>query len=111
VIEVFLENGGTTIRLGENTAAAAASAVRAAASAANAEAFTGPTYASSAAGLSATVDGDYFAVNASGIVTIYLNDSGSAVAQRATATTAALAASTGAALVGSIQSGIVSEKP
>jgi len=109
VIEVFLENGGTTMRLGENTAAAAASAARAAASAANAEAFTGPTYTSTALGLAGTVSGDYFAVNASGVVTIYLNDSGSAVAQRAVATTAALAATTGAALIGKTGSGTVQD--
>lgn len=72
----------------------------AAASAASAEAFAGPTYASTAAGIAGTTDGDFFAVNASGIVTIYLNDGGSAVAQRTIVTETALSASTGAALIG-----------
>lgn len=65
-----------------------------------AEALVGPTYANTSAGLAATTSGDYFAVNGSGTVSIYLNSAGSAVLQRTIATSAALAASTGAALIG-----------
>jgi len=47
------------------------------------------TYASTAAGLAATTSGQSFAVNpGTGVVTIYLNSAGSAVAQRTIATTA-----------------------
>lgn len=79
---------------------AQAAAALATASAANAEAFTGPTFFSTAAGLAATNDGDFFAVNDAGIVTIYLNVDGVAVAQRDAVTAARLASATGAALVG-----------
>ena len=63
---------------------AAASASAAAVSASLAEAFSGPVYASTAAGLAATTNGQFFAVNASGVVTVYKNVSGSAVEQRKT---------------------------
>ncbi|UPT53062.1 tailspike protein [Synechococcus phage Yong-M3-232] len=102
---VIRQRGPVVIRVGENTAAALAAAIRAEDAAANAEAFAGPTFANTAAGIAGTVDGEFFAVNASGIVTIYLNDGGSAVAQRTIATTATLAASTGASLIGHIASG------
>lgn len=83
--------------------AASASAISASASAASAEAVSGPTYASTAAGLAATTNGQSFAVNpGTGVVTIYLNSAGSAVAQRTLATTAYLAASTGAAQIGAV---------
>jgi len=73
---------------------------------ATAEAAAGPTYASTAAGLAATASGEGFAVdNGDGTVTVYLNNAGVAVAQRTLATTAALAASGGSALVGFLQSG------
>ena len=105
-----------TVQVGENTLAAANSATAAegfaddaAESAASAEAFAGPSYASAAAGIAGTSDGEFFAVNASGIVTIYLNDGGSAVAQRTIATTAALSASTGAALIGKTGGGTVQD--
>ncbi len=97
------------VRLGENTAEAARQAILAqdsaedaSASAAVAEAMVGPTYASTAAGLASTANGDFFAVKASGIVTIYLNDAGTAVAQRDVVTAQALASTTpgkGASLV------------
>ena len=98
------------IRLGENTAEAARqaglaqdSAEDASASAAVAESLVGPTYASTAAGLAATTSGQSFAVNpGTGVVTIYTNSAGSAVAQRTLATTAYLAASTGAAQIGAV---------
>lgn len=70
-------------------------------SASVAESAAGPTYPDTAAGLAATSDGESFAVdNGDGTVTIYLNDNGVAVEQRTLATTAALAAGTGASLVG-----------
>lgn len=101
------------VRPGENTLQAAASALTAegwadaaALSAATAEAAAGPTYASTAAGLAATTNGEAFAVDAGGgLVSVYLNSSGTAVLQRTLATTGALAASGGSALVGFIQSG------
>lgn len=75
-------------------------------SASTAEAASGPTYASTAAGLAATSNGEAFAVDAGGgLVSVYLNSSGTAVLQRTLATTSALAASGGAGLVGFIQSG------
>ncbi len=71
-------------------------------SAAMAEALVGPNYPDTTAGLAATSDTESFAVdNGDGTVTIYLNDGGSAVAQRTLATTAALAANDGAESVGS----------
>jgi hypothetical protein len=88
---------------------AAAQAFNAAASAADAEEYAenaaasegvaqglvGPSYASVAAGLAATTNGQFFAVVVGSTVSIYLNNAGSAVFQRdmlsATATTAALA--------------------
>lgn len=101
------------VRPGENTLQAAASALTAegwadaaALSAATAEAASGPTYASTAAGLAATTSGEAFAVDAGGgLVSVYLNSSGTAVLQRTLATTGALAASGGSALVGFLQSG------
>ncbi|ASP29673.1 hypothetical protein CHH26_05075 [Qipengyuania flava] len=104
------------VNLGESAVIASRAASRASdaatsaeTAAAHAESMTGPTYASTAAGLAATTDGQGFAVdNGDGTVTVYLNDGGSAVAQRTLATTAALAstdAGKGAALVGFKQSG------
>lgn len=61
---------------------------RAESAAGTAEAFTGPTFSTVADGLANTLDGAFFAVNSGGIVTIYLNDAGSAVYQRDVATTA-----------------------
>lgn len=100
---------GFSVRSGENTLQAAASALTAegwadaaALSAATAEAAAGPTYASTAAGLAATTSGQAFAVDAGdGLVSVYLNSSGTAVLQRTLATTGAMAASGGSALVGS----------
>ena len=77
--------------------------------AATAESAAGPTYPNTAAGLAATTDGQAFAVdNGDGTVTIYLNSSGSAVAQRTLATTAALAAN-GGSLIGLGQGGTVQD--
>lgn len=71
---------------------AAQDAEAAALSAATAEAAAGPTYASIAAGLAATTDGEAFAVdNGDGTVTVYLNVAGSEDEQRTLATTDALA--------------------
>ena len=81
--------------------AAAASAAAAALSEGAAESLVGPTYASTAEGIDDTVDGEFFAVdNGDGTVTIYLNDSETAVAQRSLATTAALASDAGPGLLG-----------
>lgn len=57
-------------------------AARAAATEATVEALVGPTYASTAAGLAATTTGQFFAVVSGDVVTIYLNNGGSAVFQR-----------------------------
>lgn len=74
---------------------------RASASASTAESVSGPTYPSTAVGLAATTDGQSFAVdNGNGTVTVYLNSAGVAVEQRKLATSAALSAPTGAALLG-----------
>ncbi|QJR00870.1 hypothetical protein HH800_00860 [Sphingobium yanoikuyae] len=78
----------------------------AAASAALAESAAGPTYATVSAGEAATAVGHTFAVdNGDSTVTIYLRTSGGSTAQRTLATTAALAAPSGAALIGSLQAG------
>lgn len=78
-----------------NAAQAAEASVKAAAAIeATVQALVGPTYASIAAGLSATANGGFFAVVIGDEVSIYLNNSGTAVFQRsilsATATQAAL---------------------
>lgn len=96
------------VYLGENTAEsarqallAAGSAEDAALSAATAEAASGPTYASTAAGLAATTNGQAFAVDAGGgLVSVYLNSAGTAVLQRTLATTDYLASSAGAGAIG-----------
>lgn len=87
--------------------AASVSAAAAEVSAGRAEAVAGPAYADTAAGLAATSEGEWFAVDSGGgIITTYKHSAGpTATDPRAMATTTALAASTGAALVGSIQSG------
>lgn len=73
---------GSATSAGNSATAAEGNATSAAISAGAAEALVGPSYATTAAGLAATTNGVFFAVSANGIVTIYLNDSGSAVAQR-----------------------------
>jgi hypothetical protein len=93
------------VRVGENTGLALAAALRAENAAANAEAFAGPSFADTTAGIAGTDDGDFFAVNDAGIVTIYLNDNGTAVVQRSIVTDAALAAATGSTLLGFQQAG------
>lgn len=101
------------VHFGENTAEAIrqaaisnAAATAAEISAAYAESMTGPTYADTSAGLAATTDGQGFAVdNGDGTVTVYQNDSGSAVEQRTLATTAALAAPDGSEKMGTRQTG------
>src|SRR5690606_26774193 len=77
----------------------------AAASEAVALAAAGPNYADTAAGLAATSEGDTFAVEDNGIVTVYRHDSGpTATELRVLPTTAALASTDpvnpGAAMVG-----------
>lgn len=100
-------NGAYFSALAEGSAtASAASATASALSAATAESASGPTYASTAAGLAATSNGQSFAVdNGDGTVTVWLNDEGVAVEQRTLATTAALASSAGAGAVGWKQAG------
>lgn len=68
--------------------------------AAAAEAFTGPAFLSVASGLAATMSGQSFAVTNNGFVTVYRNESGTAIYQRDALTPAALAAPTGASRVG-----------
>jgi hypothetical protein len=93
---------------GENTelasirASQADNSARASAlSSATAESASGPTYASTAAGLAATTSGESFAVDdGDGTVTIYLHEAGAAIPQRTMATTDALAAQSGSTLVG-----------
>lgn len=90
------------VKAADSAVAAEVSADAAALSAATAEAASGPTYASTALGLAATTSGQAFAVDAGGgLVSVYLNSAGSAVLQRTIATTAALAATGGADLIGS----------
>lgn len=82
-------------------ALAEAAAAASAASSATAEAASGPTYASTAAGLAATPSGQAFAVdNGDGTVTVYLNSAGSAVAQRTLVTSEALSSSSGGGRIG-----------
>lgn len=76
------------------------------AAAATAEAVSGPNYANTTAGLAATTSGQTFAVdNGDGTVTVYLNSSGVAQAQRSLATTSAIGSASGAGLVGFQQDG------
>lgn len=78
----------------------------AAISASTAEAASGPTYLSTAAGLAATTSGHAFAVNVGGgLVSIYLNNAGSAVLQRTLATTDYLQSPSGSVAVGWKQDG------
>lgn len=93
-VNVAIAGTPTSIILADN-------AIDAAASAAKAEAFSGPTYASQAAGEAATVNGQYFAVNVAGIVSIYLRTSTASTLQRTMLTTDALSATGGAGLTGS----------
>lgn len=65
----------------ESAAAAATSAANAAVSEAISVAFAGPSYADTTAGIAATVDGEYFYVNNSGVISVYLNDEETAVLQ------------------------------
>jgi hypothetical protein len=60
---------------------AQAAAAAAALSEAIVVALTGTPYASTAAGIAATSNGDYFYVNSSGTIKVYLNNSGTAVLQ------------------------------
>ncbi len=106
---VIVTDGAVTEIEAENTVAAFNSAVSAAASASAAESLVGPVYASTAAGISATSDGDFFAVNDTGVVTVYLNSAGTAVEQRTLATTAALSGIGGAGIIGTIEGNTVQE--
>ena len=105
----LVDRGGTPVSL-TGALGVAEDAARAEASAAYAESMTGPTYASTAAGLSATSDGQGFAVdNGDGTVTVYLNVGGAAVAQRTLATSAFLASSSGGGAIGLGQGGTVAD--
>lgn len=74
---VTLSDTTISVAVGENTAAAAASATSAAASAAAAEAVARPIYASTAAGLAATSEGDFFFVDQSdGTADLFRHDAG-----------------------------------
>lgn len=85
-----------------------ASAVSAATSASVAEAVAGPTYASTALGIAATINGQSFAVdNGDGTITKWRNNAGVAANPLTLATTAALLGVGGAALVGLAQGGNV----
>lgn len=86
--------------LGSLVAQAQIAADTAEAQAAAAQALVGPVYADTTAGLAATASGGFFAVNNSGIVTIYQDVAGTAVAQRTLPTTTTLASSAGASLIG-----------
>jgi hypothetical protein len=110
-LNLTLNGTPVPVYLGENATLALAQASRAeaaadaaAASEAVALAAAGPNYADTAAGLAATSEGDTFAVEDGGIVTIYRHDSGpTATELRVLPTTAALASTDpgkGAALVG-----------
>lgn len=91
-LHITLDGTPVPVYLGENTTLALNAAERAAASEAVALAAAGPNYANTGAGLAATSEGDTFAVEDGGIVTIYRHDSGpTATELRVLATTAALA--------------------
>lgn len=93
---------------GENTLQAAASALAAAQSAAYAGGFETPEYASQAAGEAATTEGDIFRVplgTTPQTFAWYRRKASGSEAVSPLATTAALAASGGSALVGFLQSG------
>lgn len=87
-VNVVIAGTPTPIVLQDNAIEATLQANSAAASAANAEAFVGPTYSSQALGEAATTTGQYFAVNDSGIVSIYLRTGGGSTLQRTMLTTA-----------------------
>jgi hypothetical protein len=98
-LNLTLNGTPVPVYLGENATLALAQASRAeaaadaaAASEAVALAAAGPNYADTAAGLAATSEGDTFAVEDDGIVTVYRHDSGpTATELRVLPTTAALA--------------------
>ena len=99
---------GFTVRSGENAMQAAASALAAAQSAAYAGGFETPEYASQAAGESATTEGAIFRVplgTTPQTFAWYRRKASGSEAVSPLATTAALAASGGSALVGFLQSG------
>jgi hypothetical protein len=106
-INVTVTNGERTWSMGENTleavrqaAIATEKAYDASVSEAVALSAAGPNYASTAAGLAATVNGQSFAVDTGdGMPSIYLNSAGSAVLQRKLATTQALAGDNGFTLI------------
>jgi hypothetical protein len=104
-VPVYLGENATLALLQATRAEAAADA--AAASEAVALAAAGPNYADTAAGLAATSEGETFAVEDDGIVTIYRHDSGpTATELRVLPTTAALASTDpgkGAALLNWLQ--------
>ena len=101
--------GGRVRLIEANVTAGRGPIARIDATLAAAESLVGPTYPSTAAGLSATAEGDSFAVdNGDGTVTIYRKVAGVAAFQRSLATSAALASTApgkGAALVGFKQTG------
>jgi hypothetical protein len=93
--EQILDQAATEAANAATSAAEAAESLEAcAAIEGTVQALAGPAYASTAAGIADTVDGDFFAVVVGDVITIYLNDNEVAVAQRsilsATATQAAL---------------------
>lgn len=81
--EAILDQAAAQVTAAANEAGiAAAAALSASGSEATVQALVGPTYSSTAAGLSATTNGEFFAVVAGDVVSIYLNSSGTAVLQR-----------------------------
>lgn len=102
--QVTLEVPGAEI-LAALEASAAASAASAQISAQLAQAYTGPLYASEAAGLAGTVDGDQFAVyNGDNTATVFINNAGAADPQRNIILD--LGNSGSASLIGWIQPGV-----
>lgn len=110
-LHITMDGTPTPVYLGENATLALLQATRAEAAAdaaatseAVALAAAGPNYADTAAGLLATSEGDTFAVEDDGIVTVFRHDAGpTATELRVLLTTAALASTDigkGAALVG-----------
>lgn len=102
IISEVIEQLEDFVEAAENEAdAAAASAAAAALSASAAEAVSGPSYVSQAAGEAGTTPGQVFAVDpGTGVVSIYLRTLGGSTLLRAIPTAAALAATTGAGLIG-----------
>ena len=80
--EILAGAAQEVVRAATQAAIAQTAAETAAAIEATVEALVGPTYSSVPEGIAATPNGEFFAVFAGDVVSIYLNNNGSAVLQR-----------------------------